>query len=288
MTVREALTRGAAFLRSTYSGNDTPALDAALLLGELLHRDRAALTVRDAEALSAETAAAFQALLERRAAGEPLAYITGRKEFRSLDFKVNPAVLIPRPDTETLVEAALEGVDSLAGSGGWRPITVLDLCTGTGAVAIALKHERPALAVSASDISPEALVLAKENAASLLPPAHGITFIESDLFQNIPGRFHLITANPPYVASDVIPGLAPEVRREPLLALDGGKDGLGIILPLITAAPRYLYPGGRLCLEADPRQMAAIAEILKAKGLGIRLYKDLAGLDRVISGVLPV
>jgi release factor glutamine methyltransferase len=219
-------------------------------------------------------------------AGECTAYILGRKEVRGLDFTVTPDVLVPRPDTETLVEAALA-----IGKGQY--LAVLDLCTGSGAVAIALKHESPSMEVYASDISPKALTIARENARRILGTGEIIHFLEADLFtplslSRFPRPFSLITANPPYIASGEIAGLAREVRGEPLLALDGGEDGLGLIRRIITEAPAFLLPGGSLLMEADPRQMALITLILKKKGYrDIRTYQDLSGQDRVIMGVVP-
>jgi release factor glutamine methyltransferase len=164
-------------------------------------------------------------------------------------------------------------------------------------VAIALKHENPGLEVWASDISGEALETAKTNAARLLGDSAacgageadcaGPRFVESDLFARIPGRFHLIVSNPPYVPGKEIENLSPEVRREPRLALDGGQDGLDLIRPLTGAAPEHLYPGGGLFLEADPRQMAAIAALLEERGFkNIQTYRDLSGRERVIGAIM--
>jgi release factor glutamine methyltransferase len=170
-------------------------------------------------------------------------------------------------------------------------------------VAIALKHELPTLEVYASDISAKALAIARENAIRLLQEDErllqeddrllgseaAIHFLEGDLFDPVPSiRFSLIVANPPYVASGEIPGLSREVRGEPLLALDGGEDGLDLVRRIVEEAPAYLRPGGKLLLEADPRQMAAIALILGKKGYrDIKLYQDLSGQDRVIEGAAP-
>jgi release factor glutamine methyltransferase len=286
MTIRETLAEGTRLLKSTCR-IDSPALDAALLLGKVLGRDRAGLLTHAPEPVSEEKRREYAALLERRLGGECTAYILGRREFRGLDFAITPAVLVPRPDTETLVEAALDWLDGRQGSGG--RFSVLELCTGSGAAAIALKHERPGLSIAASDISPPALALARENAARLLtgeaPPP--LAFFQSDLFENIPGAFDLILANPPYVPSPRIAALPPEVRGEPLLALDGGEDGLDLIRRIIREAPARLRPGGALFLEADPGQMGAITELLGAEGFrAIGRRKDLAGRDRVVGGVI--
>jgi release factor glutamine methyltransferase len=151
-------------------------------------------------------------------------------------------------------------------------------------VAVALKHEAPGLDVHASDISPEALETARRNARRLLGES-ALTFVLSDLFDRVPGPFHLITANPPYIETGDIPGLPAEVRREPRLALDGGPDGLLLIRRIIAGAPERLYPGGLLLLEADPRQIKTIAAELEQRGFkGIQTYRDLSGAERVIGG----
>jgi release factor glutamine methyltransferase len=206
-----------------------------------------------------------------------------------MDFVISPDVLVPQPDTETLVEAALAALPQTPGE---RPV-LLDLCTGSGAVAIALKHEVPSLEVYAADISPKALAIARENASRLLKkdghiPGDTVHFLEGDLFEPVPRiRFDLITANPPYVPSAEIPGLSREVRFEPLLALDGGNDGLDLIRRILERSPAFLRSGGRLLMEADPRQMPEIALILEKKGYRrLRLHRDLSGLDRVIEGTL--
>jgi release factor glutamine methyltransferase len=227
-------------------------------------------------------------------AGECAAYILGFKEFWGLDFAVNPDVLVPRPDTETLVEAALAALFPAAKTG--RPLALLDLCTGSGAVVIALKHELPFLEVYATDISARALAVARNNAERLLgggktrpAAAEPVHFLEGDLFEPVPRMgFDLITANPPYVPSAEIPRLPREVRLEPPLALDGGADGLDLARRIAGDAPAFLKSGGRLLMEADPRQMSALALILKKKRYrDLALHRDLSGLERVIEGAMP-
>jgi release factor glutamine methyltransferase len=280
MTIREALREGAARLRS--AGVESPGLDAALLLAFVLKTTREKLLLMDAEALEDAGALGFERTLERRIGGECVAYILGTREFWGLDFVVTPDVLVPRPDTETLVEAALEALSRTE-----PPAVFLDLCTGSGAVAIALKHELPSLQAYAADISPKALAIARKNAERLL--AGSLCFLEGDLFDPVPPiRFDLIAANPPYVPSAAIPLLPREVRLEPLTALDGGEDGLDLIRRIVEGSPAFLRSGGRLIMEADPRQMPAIALILEKKGYrDIRLRQDLSGLDRAIEGALP-
>jgi release factor glutamine methyltransferase len=225
----------------------------------------------------------FFELLARRIAGENIAYLTGTKEFWGLSFAVSPAVLVPRPDTETLVEAVLDYIQKQGKTP--KALSLLDLCTGSGAIAIALKAENPELQVFASDISPEALDIARVNARQLLPGGQSITFYLSDLYAAIPITADLIVSNPPYIPTETLAELPREVQREPRLALDGGKDGLTLIKAIISGGRIFLKAGGSLFLEADPRQMPAIALILKGEGFqNIQLYKDLAGRERVISG----
>lgn len=308
MTAGEALSRGTALLTQALTRGKavpraapvSPGLDAALLLGDILGTDRAGLTLADRKPVSPEALAAYERSLERRCAGESVAYILGRKEFRGLDFSVTADVLVPRPDTETLVEAALARLDSRLPAG---TLCLLDLCTGSGAVAVSLKRERPDLTVYASDISEAALRVARINARRLLlqpgplpaesapPSPPGVRFVRGDLFAALeelpePERtFDLITANPPYVPSGLIDGLAPEVRREPRPALDGGTDGMDLIRRIVGEAPAYLRPGGDILLEADPSQMREIGDLLASRGYNdIQLYRDLAGHRRVIGG----
>jgi release factor glutamine methyltransferase len=304
MTVQAAQAQGLKLLAA--AGIDTPALDASLLLAETLGLDRTQLILAYPNPLPNGVSHHFEELIRRRLAGESVAYILGRKEFRGLEFTVSPAVLVPRPDTETLVEAALSFLGPrppqppLPPKETSRKLTrtlALDLCTGSGAVAIALKHEAPDLEIWASDISPEALEIARCNAARLLAPGQAgknpapqgsppaITFVQSSLFDRISGRFHLITANPPYIESAELAGLPAEVRREPRLALDGGTDGLDLIRRIVAGAPGRLYAGGALLLEADPRQMGTIRDELEKHGFkGIQIYNDLSGAERVIGG----
>ena len=296
MTIRETLAEGSAALKS--AGIERPVLDASLLLAEVLGLSRAALIAAGPDMIPQERLAVFRRLIERRCSGECAAYILGRKEFRGLEFKVNTSVLVPRPDTETLVEIAVMKIektkDRAAPNDG--PLRVLDLCTGSGAVAIALKHEVPELEVWASDISTGALETAVSNAARLLPGSH-IHFCLGDLFEALSSPpapagglplFSLIAANPPYIPSAQIKTLPPEVQNEPLPALDGGGDGLDIIRKIVSKAPDFLHSGGFLLLEADPGEMQSIGELLAKKGfLDIQTYKDLSGLDRVIGGGKP-
>jgi release factor glutamine methyltransferase len=275
-TVRALLNEGRAALAA--AGLETPALDARVLLAGILKTPLSVLAAKGDAPVSAEHERAFRAALARRAAGECAAYIIGEKGFRYLTFRVTPAVLVPRPETELLVDAALEAV---AGSRS----RVLDLCTGSGCVAISLKYENPTLEVSASDVSGAALAVARENAKQAGVEVH---FTQSDLFSAFAGAaegFDLIVSNPPYIPSADLAGLSREVRGEPRLALDGGPDGLSLIRAIIREAPAYLREHGGLFLEADSSEMPAIRATMEADGfVDLRVWKDLAGLERIIGG----
>ena len=295
MKIRDALSRGSAILKA--KNIDTAALDASLLLAEVLAMSRAALIAAAHDEITAEQYAGFHTLIERRKNGECTAYILGKKEFYGLDFTVNHNVLVPRPDTEILVETALQKLEM-------DTLRVLDLCTGSGAIAIALKHERPALEVWAADISAKALEVAQTNAARLLPENSPVHFCLGNLFEALSDKtalqstapdfqltlnssFHLIVSNPPYIPTNEIGSLAPEVRREPCIALDGGSDGLDIIRIIVRDAPEHLHSGGTLLIEADPRQMKEIKRMLEQSGFdGVQTYKDLSGQERVIGATL--
>jgi len=292
MTIFELLSEGKKQLSSQCSTAviDTPALDAELLLAEILHMGRTKLLTHSDSHVTDVDRENFFRLLGRRREGECVAYILGRREFRGLEFTVNPFVLVPRPDTEIMVEAALGYIDTtrrIPSGEKDRDLSLLDLCTGSGAVAVSLKNERPFLDVSASDISEEALSIAAGNAEKLLDKRSAIRFIRSDLFERIPGMFHIIVSNPPYVSKAELSALAPEIKREPAIALNGGEDGLELIKKIVSIAHNYLFPGGLLMLEADPGQMPAIRILLESNYFtDIRIYKDLSARERVISGQL--
>jgi release factor glutamine methyltransferase len=286
MTIGEVLQAGKKLLGD--AGIENLSLDAALFLAEAKGLSRSRLPLIYDDSATPDVEQRFFACINRRVSGEPAAYILGRREFRGLDFAVNPAVLIPRPDTETLLEAALEYIQrEQTPPNEAREITLLDLCTGSGALAVALKSERPSLTVYASDISAEALSTAEANALQLL--GGNVTFLQSDLFTSfgpsLRRRFDIIVSNPPYIKTSEIPGLQAEVLREPRLALDGGADGLDLIRRIIAEAGDFLCSHGSLLLEADPRQMESIAGLLAEAGFkGIQTYRDLAHHERVIAG----
>jgi len=265
-------------------------LDAAILLAHLLKLERAKLYLEFNRMIPAEIQAAYQAFIARRLAYEPVAYITGFKEFYSLPFHVDSNVLIPRPETEYLVEEILAKVEEA----GNIPQTLLDLCTGSGCIAVACARFSPQLKILATDINYAALELAKENARlnGFNPSPHSrIDFILSDLFKDIPAShqesgFDYIVSNPPYIRHAEIGTLMQDVRDyEPLLALDGGKKGTEILQLIIDQAPYWLKPGGWLMMEIGYDQGAAIKNKLEQSGAytleSIEIKKDFSNLDRM-------
>jgi release factor glutamine methyltransferase len=219
----------------------------------------------------------YDALLQRRAAREPFAYIVGHREFWGLEFEVNPDVLIPRPSTEFIVEAALELFPMRS-----EPLAIADVCTGCGCVAIALAHERPAAIVIATDISDVALDVARRNGVRL-GVADRVTFTRSDLLEGVSGPLDAVLANPPYVVERSRPALQPEVRdHEPAVALFGGSDGLGLITRLVAEAPSRLRSGGYLVCEFGLGQDVEIEALLCAAPelTLVDVRRDLQGIAR--------
>jgi release factor glutamine methyltransferase len=257
------------------AGVDAPRLTAELLLASALGCDRVRLYLDFDKPIAEAELGRFRSLVKRRAEGEPTAYLLGVKEFYGRPFATDARALVPRPETELLVEAALA---ALPLGGG----LVLDLCTGTGCVGITMALERPSARVLATDVSAEALALARENAARL---GASIELLLGDLYAPLhPAlRFDVVVANPPYVPSGELPQLAREVRREPALALDGGPDGLAVARRVVTAAPAWLRPGGALLVEMHESHAARLPALCLEAGLAsaeVRL--DLAGLPRFV------
>jgi release factor glutamine methyltransferase len=253
-------------------------LEAKLLLAHVLGRDRAWLAAHGDAALTGEQARAFDTLARRRHDGEPIAYLTGRREFFGLDLEITPDVLIPRPETELLVELALGWLASDAAA------RVLDLGCGSGAVALAIAHERPRSSVLGADVSAAAIALARRNAERL--GVANATFVESDWFAGVPREhFALIVANPPYVAEDDPHLQQGDLRYEPASALSPGGDGLDALRAIIAAAPGYLVPGAALALEHGHDQASAVQTLLREAGfVAIASARDLAGIPRVAYG----
>ena len=252
-----------------------PRLTAEVLLAHALGKDRAHLFAHSGEIADTESAARYRQFVAERCAGKPTQYITGRQEFFGLEFQVTPDVLIPRPETELLVEIAIE-----KSAGGER---VVDVGTGSGAIAVAFKANRPGARVAACDISPSALAVAAGNALRLQA---SIDFTQCDLLEAFSGgRFDMVLSNPPYVPLGDIPGLQREVRDfEPPSALFAGPDGLDCYRRLIQDAPRVLRPGGWLILELGYNSRSAVLEMLHGEEWGEpEIFPDLAGFSRILA-----
>jgi release factor glutamine methyltransferase len=254
--------------------SDTPQLDAEVLLAQALGVRRARLQSHADEERSDLERAAYERLIERRATGEPVAYIVGSKEFWSLPLAISPAVLVPRPETELLVERALQ-------LGAPPPLRALDLGTGAGAIALALARERPHWQVTATDVSEAALALARTNAVAL--GAAQLEFLHGFWFEPLAGRvFDLIVSNPPYIAEDDGLLLKPPLSFEPRIALTPGVDALADLRRIIRQAPAHLARGGWLLLEHGTTQAGDVARELVVRGFRhVRSQRDLAGHERM-------
>lgn len=251
-------------------------LDARLLLEEVCGTNRNDLLVHEKNPVSEENYNCYVNYIEKRSRHIPLQHILGYQEFMGLHFIVTPDVLIPRQDTETLVEEVMRFLHD-----GMR---ILDVCTGSGCILLSLLKYSNDCIGTGCDLSEKAVLVAEENARALGISAE---FVQSDLFKNITGRYEMIVSNPPYIASEEIPSLMEEVREhDPLMALDGGKDGLHFYREIIKQAGDYLYPGGMLFFEIGCGQAADVSGYMRQAGYqDITICKDLSGLDRVVSGV---
>jgi release factor glutamine methyltransferase len=279
-TIRTLLTWTTDFFVKKETPPATARLEAQLLLAHVLRCKRVDMLVRYEEQPSEDQRAEFKALIQRRGEGFPVAYLIGHREFYLLDFEVTPAVLVPRPETETLVAEALQLLKPLTGP------MVLDLCTGSGCIAISIAHQKTDAKVAATDVSPDALDVAKRNAAK-----HGVAnrvhFQQGDLFSALPAGsvFDMIVSNPPYVTPGELAALTPDVRdHEPRLALDGGPDGLAFYRRITSEVAKFLVPGGHVLLEIGATQEDAIRALLAKQAeldLG-KTIKDAAGHPRVV------
>jgi release factor glutamine methyltransferase len=281
MSLRPSQVVGRAASYLERHGVESPTPTAEVLLASVLGTDRAGLYSR-AEGMSAQEAKLFGRALCRRCTGTPAQHLTGEQGFRRILLSVRPGVFVPRPETEVVVEAAIEVVDS---SGVAEPI-VVDLGTGTGAIALSLKDERPATRVFATDLSLQAVALARENASDL---GLDVEVFEGDLLEPLPdglrGRLDLVVSNPPYVAPEDADTLPPEVRADPPLALFGRLD---LYERLFREAARWLRPGGSIVLEVGETQGAAVSAAAEAAAfVDIVVRPDLAGRDRVVTGRRP-
>jgi release factor glutamine methyltransferase len=264
-------------------GIESPRLDAELLLGRALGVTRIQLIVDAKRVLEPEELARVRDLVKRRRAREPIAYILGEREFYGRVFRVDKRVLVPRPDTEALVDVAIERT---------RPVSMsmraLDVCTGSGCVAITLARERPTATVFGSDTSADALAVARANAERL--GAYNVAWRHGDLFAAVEParRFDLVTANPPYIATRDIDTLPPDVRDyEPRQALEAGEGGLGIVGRLVADAPAHLVVGGVLAIEVGAGQARNVTELFERAGFrDVDVRRDYGRIERVVSGVL--
>lgn len=276
MNVRDILAAAAQRL-----GGEEARLEAEVLLLHVLQRPRAWLYAHADDELDATLTAPFEALLQRRERGEPVAYIVGRREFWSLDLAVSPATLIPRADTERLVELALQRLPPD------QAVDVADLGTGSGAIALAIAHERPLARVLASDVSAEALAVARDNAAD--NDISTVEFVRGRWFAPLDARrFGLIVSNPPYIAATDAHLGRGDLRFEPATALAAGADGLDDLREIVAGAGAHLLPGAWLLVEHGHDQAAAVRGLLERAGfVEIDSWQDLGGNDRVSGGCWP-
>lgn len=257
-------------------GVDNPRLDAEVLLSHILCRDRLYLYVHYDQPLSVEELAAFRECVRKRAARVPVAYITGEKEFFGLTFSVSPAVLVPRPETELLVETV---VKRLAGKSAPR---IVDLGTGSGAITVSVLTQLPQATAVAVDISAAALAVAQTN-AKRHAVAERVEWKQGDFWQPVSGLFDAIVSNPPYIPAADVRALAPEVQNEPVLALDGGLDGLDYYRRLLSDGDAYLAPGGFIAVEIGINQAAAIGSLAgQSPFIVADVTADYAGIERVM------
>ncbi len=271
LTTGELLREG---IRLLAPALEQPRLDAELLLAHVLETHRARLRSHPEEGRGPHERARYLELVERRTRGEPLAYLVGRKAFWSLELAVGPGVLVPRPETELLVERALALRPEAAGEAA-------DLGTGSGAIALALARERPGWRIAATDFSEEALSVARRNASDLR--IGNVELLAGDWFAPLAGRrFQLVLSNPPYIPGDDPALNSPPLKFEPSMALEAGPDGLAHIRKIVREAPNHLQRGGWLLLEHGSTQAADVARELVVRGLShVRSHRDLAGHERM-------
>lgn len=280
MNINEVLKVG----RENLLQNDVDPREARLLLAFVLQvRKEELITIHE---ISEDIYKKYLEIINRRASGEPYAYITGYKEFMKLDFKVDKNVLIPREDTELLVEQVIEIVNQKQNKSGVpaQQLRILDMCTGSGCIAISLAKILENIEATAVDISEKALEIAKENAKN---NSVDVQFVLSNLFEKIDKKFDIIVSNPPYIQTKVIEELQKEVKNEPVLALDGGETGLNFYEEIIEKAPHFLNQNGVLAFEIGYDQALEISNKMKENGFeDIIVRKDLGNQDRVVVGCL--
>lgn len=292
-TLKEAVAWGRAELEK--NGVEEAALDSWYLLEHVTGVSRAAYYAYPDTEMTAEQESGYRDLVQRRGRHIPLQHLTGTQEFMGLEFQVNEHVLIPRQDTETLVEYALDHLKKGKVPEREGRAKILDMCTGSGCILLSVlayaqedlkKRNLPGeIEGMGADISEDALRVAEKNAERLYP---GVEFVKSDLFENISGRYGMILSNPPYIRTEEIRSLQEEVRlHDPFIALDGREDGLYFYRKIISEAPGFLEPGGILIFEIGYDQAEEVSRLFESAGYTeVTVKKDLAGLDRVVSGVL--
>ena len=274
MNIKQLLEYGTNLIKE--NGMEEAFLKAKIILCYILDERKEYLISHDLEEVSETNIKKYKDCLNRLIKNEPIQYIIGKQEFYGIEFKVNKNVLIPQPDTETLIEEVIKICNKEN-----KNISILDLCTGSGAIGIALANNIDNVNIALSDISKEALEIARKNCVNLNKK---INIIESDLFENVNEKFDIIVSNPPYIKTDVIKTLSKEVQNEPKLALDGGKDGLEIYRRIINDAYKYLNKDGYLCLEIGYDQKEKVINLLNISNKYINIYskKDLGGNDRIV------
>ncbi len=287
-TIKELLEYTTETLRN--AGIETPVVEAGVILCHVLKCNRAYLISHNDRILKAPEFDEVTRLLKGRTEKIPLQYLLGETEFMSLGFKVSPAVLIPRQDTEILVEKCIDIVRELGGQG----TRVLDMCTGSGCIAVSIAYYCPEARVTACDVSKEALEIAKINAGQAGVQSR-VEFLRGDLFEELnseegfEARFDIIASNPPYIETATVEQLQREVRDyEPYIALDGGADGLDFYRRIVEEAPKYLVTGGYLALEIGYNQGESVSKLMEHSFESITLLKDYGGNDRVVVGRLKI
>ncbi|MCL2706517.1 MAG: peptide chain release factor N(5)-glutamine methyltransferase [Spirochaetaceae bacterium] len=285
MKIKEALMQ--ASYRISKKWADTPLLDAQVMLQKTTGMSKEMLIASYNCDIHENILDNFNLMVEKRVSGYPVAYITGVKEFFGRSFYVNEHTLIPRRDTETLIETVLEKSEKTIKEANSLPIKILDLCTGSGCIAITLKTELGNKAdVEASDISEEAENIFNKNCENIL--GKKLLFYKSDLFNSITNKYHIIVSNPPYLKNIYVDEMVSNNWPEPEISLRGGNDGLDFIREIIETSVKHLEKGGLLCMEADPDQMDIIQELLKKNNFEyIAIKKDMAQRERVIGGYYP-
>ena len=276
MTINEALNKGTLMLKG--EDLDSPKMKARLLLQDVLKKPRQYLLVHDDETLRDEKKNEYLKNVEKVKNGTPIEYITNYKEFMKMGFFVNENVLIPRQDTEVLVEEAINLAKKI------NATNILDLCTGSGIIGISIAKYIEKVQITSTDVSPKAIQIAKKN-ANINNVENKITFIESNLFENIGDiKFDMIISNPPYIKKDIIKNLSKQVQNEPMIALNGGIDGLDFYRKIIKQAYKYLKFGGYLCLEIGYDQKEDVIKLMEKEGIFNNIYskKDLYDKDRVV------